>query len=152
MLRVVHSEGRFQALLLKQSFPCKYPGIRWCGRKSVNQDRKNYGKNKDATFSHLQLNYRSAECCSQHLLMCNSIFIRLQCFHIIFKNLLKTCCVCQCNFTKKISDKFSKNTVLFSYQGKHFFETISHGIFKTFCKNLLSQGRNNVVNIIPACS
>jgi len=30
-------------LLLKQSFPCKYPGIRWCSRRSVCQDRKNYG-------------------------------------------------------------------------------------------------------------
>jgi len=84
--------------------------------------------------------------------MCNSIFIRLSCFHIIFKNLLKTCRVCQRNFTKIFSDEFSKNNMLFSYQGKHSFEIISHGVFKTFCENFLSSGRNNVVNIIPACS
>jgi len=54
MLRIVDSEGRFQVLLLKQSFPCKYLGIRWCSRKSVSHEWKNYGKNKDATFAHLQ--------------------------------------------------------------------------------------------------
>jgi len=84
--------------------------------------------------------------------MCNSIFILLSCFHIISKNLLKICHVCQCNFVKDFSDKFSQNNILFSYQGKHFFEIISHSVFKTFCKNFLSYDRNNVVNIIPACS
>jgi len=54
MSRVVHAEGRFEVMLLKQSFSCKYPGIRWCSRKPVSQDRKNYGKNKDATFGYLQ--------------------------------------------------------------------------------------------------
>jgi len=60
------------------------------------------------------------------------------CFHIIFKNLLKTYRVCQYNFTNKFSDEFSKNNMLFSYQGKHFFEIISHGVFKTFSENFLS--------------
>jgi len=74
-------------------------------------------------------------CCSWQLLMCNSIFIRFSCFHIIFNNLLKACHVCQCNFTKKFSDEFLKNNVLFSYQGKHSFEIISDGVFKIFCEN-----------------
>ena len=36
----------------KFSLHVAYPGIRWCSRKSVSQGRKNYGKNKDATFAH----------------------------------------------------------------------------------------------------
>jgi len=140
---VSNAKGRsfrraFLGIAAETKFSCKYPDIRWCSRKSVSQDWKNYGKNKDATFVHLQQNHRSAECCSQHLLMFNSIFVRFPCFHIIFKNILETCCICQCNFTKKISDEFSKNNMLFSYQGKHFFEIISHSVFKTFCENFLS--------------
>jgi len=44
----------FLGIVAETKFPCKYPGIRWYSRKSVSQDRKNYGKNKDATFTHLQ--------------------------------------------------------------------------------------------------
>jgi len=56
------------------------------------------------------------------------------------------------HFTKKFSDEFSKNNELFSYQGKHFLEIIYHGVFKLFGKISYPMGRNNVVNIIPACS
>ena len=47
-------ERAFLGIAAEQSFPCKYPGVRWCSRKSMSQDRKDYGKNKDATFAHLQ--------------------------------------------------------------------------------------------------
>jgi len=50
-----HSFRRaFLGIATETKFPCKYPGIRWCSRKSVSQDWKNYGKNKDAAFAHLQ--------------------------------------------------------------------------------------------------
>jgi len=38
----------------KPSFPCKHAGIRWCSRKSVNQDLKYYGRDEDPTFAHEQ--------------------------------------------------------------------------------------------------
>ena len=53
-LYIAAETKRVCILQLKQSFPCKYPGNRWRNRKSVSQDQKNYSKNKDAAFAHLQ--------------------------------------------------------------------------------------------------
>jgi len=41
-----------------------------------------------------------------------------------FQDLIKTCRVCQCNFTKIFSNAFSKIkvNVVFAYPGKHFLE------------------------------
>jgi len=44
----------FLGIAAEKSFLCKYPGIRRCSRKSMSQDRKKYGKNKNVTFAHLQ--------------------------------------------------------------------------------------------------
>ena len=56
---VSNAQGRsfrraFLGIAAETNFLCKYTGIRGCSKKSVSQDRKNYGKNKDATFAHLQ--------------------------------------------------------------------------------------------------
>jgi len=56
---VSNAKGRsfrraFLGIAAETKFSLQVPGTRWCSRKSVSQDRKNYGKNKDATFAHLQ--------------------------------------------------------------------------------------------------
>jgi len=50
-----------------------------------------------------------------------------------FQNFIKNMSrrVCQCNFTKKFSNVFSKINVLFSYQA-NIFERTSHAVLKSF--------------------
>jgi len=57
-----------------------------------------------------------------------------------FQELIENMLRLPTQFYKKFSDEFSKNNMLFPYKGKHFFEIICHGVFKTFCDNFLSNG------------
>jgi len=53
----------------KQNFYCEHAAIRWCSRKPVGQDLKNYGQIEDAAFAHEQEKRRTADCCRERLLV-----------------------------------------------------------------------------------